>query len=348
MAATHFPWNKLLAWVGGLTAILTLFFSLRDFTGFFTSTSGRRQEVETLLATAALQKEHGQFAAAWNALAQADTMGQLGDKVTMAREDLAMRWLEDGHGGGADNSLSGLADLVSPVLAKGAATATGHRKADLLAHLGWAEFYHWRGGAREAHPEDYYRQSLGTDPANPYGHAMLAHWILWNHQSLDSARSHFAAALISDSSRVFVRSLEIGGYSSLQSPAGNIELVRVVAEMQQRKEMVSEEARKALWDLHWSCFVTTLAECDAAKLRGGISAAEHLATWEYAMNGSEFPAAKGVQYEFVEARLEEAAGDGGQAAARYHRIEPEAKAYDTRIRQRIAEGIKRTAAAGRP
>jgi hypothetical protein len=343
MTTPHFSWNKLLAWVGGITAIITLFFSLREFTGFFTSNAGRRQDVETLLASAALQSGHGQYRAAWDALAQADTLGQLEDKVTVARQDLAMRWLEDGHGTGADNSLGALADLVSPVLAKGAANASGNRKADLIAHLGWAEFYHWRDGARDSHPDEYYRQALGIDPGNGYAHAMLAHWTLWNHQSLDSVRSHFAAALSTDSARAFVRSLEIGGYRSLESLPGNTELVRVVAEMKRHREPVPVDAQGGFWDVHWSCFVTTLAECDAARLRGALPAAEHLATWDWLMAGSGFPAAKGLQYELVEARLEEAAGQTAEAAAIYRKIQPEAKEYDTRIKARIAEGLKRTA-----
>ena len=343
MTSSGMSWNRILAWVGGITAVITLFFSLREFTGIFTSSSGRRHQVETLLASAALQSGHGQYRAAWDALAQADTMGQLGDKVTAAREDLAMRWLEDGHGIGADNPLGALADLVTPVLSKGAASATGARKADLIAHLGWAEFYHWRSGAREARPEEYYRQALGIAPTNPYGHAMLAHWMLWNHQSLDSARSHFAAAVGTDSARAFVRSLEVGAYGNLQSATGNTELIRVVAEMKQHGEPQPVDAQGAFWDAHWSCFITTLAECDAARLRGTVPAAEHLETWNWLMASNGFPAAKGLQYELVEARLEEAAGKTAEASAIYRKIEPGAKEYEPRLRARIAEGIKRTA-----
>ncbi|MEO8029673.1 MAG: hypothetical protein ABJC74_17745 [Gemmatimonadota bacterium] len=340
--SSSFSWNRILAWAGGITVLITLFFSLRDFTGFFSSHTANRQEVASLLATAALQSGHGDYRSAWDVLAQADTMGQLEDRVTAAREALAMDWLRSGHGTGPDHSLGALATLVSPVLSKGAAGASDAHKADLLAHLGWAEFYQWRGGDRQVHPDEYYHQALQLSPTNPYAHAMLAHWLLWNHQVPDSATQHFSAALATDSARPFIRTLQIAAYGNLRSPVGDAATLNVLADMHSRGEPVPIDAREPVWGMHWSCFITTLADCDAERLRGPVSPEDHLATWDWVMAGGGYPEAKGIQYEYVEARLREAAGQTAVAAATYKAINAKAAEYESRFRARIAEGLRRT------
>ena len=78
-------------------------------------------------------------------------------------------------------------DLVKrtlPVLARGASDAKGERLANLLAHMGWADYL--RGGLAGSggpDPEKHYRTALEADPANVYAHAM------WGFELLRDARS---------------------------------------------------------------------------------------------------------------------------------------------------------------
>lgn len=50
----------------------------------------------------------------------------------------------------------------------GANTSSGARKADLLAHLGWAYFLKQRDGDDSLRPETEYKEALTADADNPY------------------------------------------------------------------------------------------------------------------------------------------------------------------------------------
>jgi hypothetical protein len=73
--------------------------------------------------------------------------------------------------------------------------SNGSRRADLLAHQGWATFLLWRDGDRSLRPQDRYREALAIDADNPYANAMLAHWTLWTGDDVDEAVRLFGAGL---------------------------------------------------------------------------------------------------------------------------------------------------------
>ena len=102
--------------------------------------------------------------------------------------------------------------------------ARGPRKADLLAHLGWADFLRWREGQRQLDPADRYRQALAVDPSNVYAHAMLGHWLLWSSDSVVDANRHFDAALQSGRERPFVRRLQLAGLGNKHDAVTDIQM----------------------------------------------------------------------------------------------------------------------------
>ena len=69
-----------------------------------------------------------------------------------AQEDVAMEWIRNVR---VENDKSSFGDAIKPALAivdAALPTETGPRRADLLAHTGWATFLLWRDGDRRLNP----------------------------------------------------------------------------------------------------------------------------------------------------------------------------------------------------
>ena len=121
----------------------------------------RRQqnaEVAALLGRSRAQIDAGDHASAWKTLEQANAVAPTSRDVFSAQEQLAMKRLRGaglryGSGGRARDE-----DLVAttlPVPHRGASDAKGERLANLLAHMGWADYL--RGGLawlRRARPRE--------------------------------------------------------------------------------------------------------------------------------------------------------------------------------------------------
>src|SRR5262245_6026820 len=100
-------------------------------------------EVTTLLKQSRSQIDSGDQASAWKSLEQANALAPASRDVFVAQEQLAMERL---RGAGLRSSSGSrardedLARTMLPVLTRGASEAKGERLANLLAHMGWAEY----------------------------------------------------------------------------------------------------------------------------------------------------------------------------------------------------------------
>lgn len=232
-------------WVGAVSAILALLFSVQRLVVMISDAREKSARIAELLQTAGTQREGGHYAEAWQTLEQAAALDDDRPAVRDAQEDLAMEWLRHARAT-QDQTFGDIVAMVSPVLSRGAATAAApQRRADLTAHLGWADFLLWREGRHELRPEDRYRSALELDPANVYAHAMWAHWILWRRGSPEEARAHFAQAIAAERERAYVRELEAAAWLNL-GDAGEAELVRLAAAMSGAGESLAAEVRRRL------------------------------------------------------------------------------------------------------
>ena len=135
-----------------------------------------------------------------------------------------MQWLRDGRPG-PGRGFSEIVDRVVPGLERAVAepAAAGQRRADLLAHLGWARFLKSRDGVITADPAADYARALAADPRNAYAHAFWGHWILWQHGDLAAAMRHFADALTDGRAkggdvRAWMRSLQVAALRNQRWP----------------------------------------------------------------------------------------------------------------------------------
>jgi tetratricopeptide (TPR) repeat protein len=253
-----------LKWVGVVTLLLSVLLLMNQASKVFAEIRDRQRQVGELQAMADRQQRAGEFQDAWASLERAAATVDQGSylaklasrpeverqAVRSAREDLAMAWVERASAAGGAR-FSDTVDPLIPTLTRGADTAAGRRKADLLAHVGWAQFLKSRdGGAESVDPEPFYRQALEADPSNPYAHAHLGHWLAWKRQPIDDATAHFDAALASGRVRPYVRGVQLAALQLARTGTSQAAYLAAVADMVRNQEPVEPAVRNAVFALY--------------------------------------------------------------------------------------------------
>ncbi len=200
--------------------------------------------VEAALAEAAAQQRRNQYT---DALATLASARQLSDSAAVRRmqEDVAMDLIRNvrvqAGGTFVEAIKSGLA-VVDAALP----TTTGARRADLLAHSGWASFLMWRDGNKRLDPTALYREALKVDPDNPYANAMLAHWMISRDDDVARGTRLFVKAEEDRRAIEAVRQLEWGAYGNSSSDEADVERVRLADRMRRAGERLNDRQQSAL------------------------------------------------------------------------------------------------------
>lgn len=240
-------WASALRWVGGITATISLVLGAQQLSTWVGDALQRRREAAKQVDVARQQASRGDFAEAWKSLESAAGL-QPGDQVESARVDIAFAWLQEGRPG-PGRPFSVITDAVTPALDRALLNASGSRRADLLAHLGWATFLRLRDGAR-GDPAARYREALAIDPTNAYANAMLGHWMMWTDDGIDAARERFTAALSSaGEKRPFIRRLHIAALTNRGGDPADAELLRTADQMRRQGEPLEESAAERFYRL---------------------------------------------------------------------------------------------------
>jgi hypothetical protein len=248
-------------WVGIAAALLSFGTAMYELVRSEAQLRERHRSVAEQLAAGHAQQAAGDYAAAWDSLEKASAtaavdgvvakllggLSQERQTIRAAQQDLAMEWLRLAHST-AEHPFSETADKVSGVLISGSEDATGARKADLLAHLGWAYFLKGRSGETGMRPEVPYGEAVAADPTNPYANVFWGHWILWNHGALSDANARFMAALATQRARPEVRRYQLAALANVHSDEADAEWLRVVADMSKGSEPIDSSIQSALYD----------------------------------------------------------------------------------------------------
>jgi hypothetical protein len=361
MAETGKLGATVLKWAGGITALLSLLFALQQLTQLISDTRERKRSTAELYDTGKLQQSAADYAAAWSSFEQGLSAAQPGGQLAKltgqldkerrdlraAQEDLAMEWLQNIRVSlTAGESFTDAVAPLAPVLTRGITAASGSRKADLLAHFGWANFLRWREGRRELNPETQYQQALQIDSLNPYAHANLGHWLLWtrSERALPEAKAHFATALRAKRARIDVRSKQVAAIEGLGTD-GEPEYIRVLADMRRQNEPVGARTRSRLWAAYWSVCRPRYSgsQVDPAPfqaIHGAIPIEEHVAIFQTLFSGDEFDRWRARERDACLATLLEASGRRSEALRLWTAVR-EVDSSDATWRERANQAIKR-------
>jgi hypothetical protein len=250
------PLAGAMKWVGIITALISFGGALYGLIHSSGELRDHKRVFGEQLKSGQMRGAAGDFAGAWDSFTHAEaTVAEEGvfakllgglsaeqRRVRTAEEDLAMEWLRSSRVP-EGTQFSSIADRLVGALTVGANASSGERKADLLAHLGWAYFLKQRDGDSNLHPDAEYKEAVQTDSKNPYANVFWGHWILWNHGSLNDASEKFADALSSDRARSVVRYFQLAALANVRSNDGDAAWLRAVSDMQAASEKVDSSVR---------------------------------------------------------------------------------------------------------
>lgn len=271
-----------------------------------------RAELQAAELAAAVQLcEAGSHAVAWK---QFDALigTRPGDEaVRTGREDCGMRWLREARVAGEKETFGALVAPIQPVLAQGMAAARGQRRADLAAHLGWADFLRSRDGVAGGDPPALYQAALADDAGNVYAHSMWAHWRVWHGARLDEAvRQHFEAAAKSNRDRPWLRRMQFA-VAMLRGELNGYTL-EVLNQMRAAGEQPDTNQRDLVWRrlIDWGL---TATEPEREVLLGFLGPADALATFEWLYPTEQMVADRQPLHRFALALLKARAGRHDEA-----------------------------------
>jgi hypothetical protein len=250
------PFGAVMKWVGIVTALISFGTALLALIHSAGELRDHKRVFGEQLKSGQAQAAAGDFAGAWDSFTHAETtvvdegvfsklLGGLSaeqQEVRTAEQDLAMAWLRNGRVP-EGSQFSVIADKLVNVLTIGANASSGARKADLLAHLGWAYFLKHRDGDESLRPETEYKEAVAADAKNPYANVFWGHWILWNHGPLNDANERFAIALSTDRARSVARHFQLAALGNVRSDDTDAAWLRVVSDMQAGSEKIDSSVR---------------------------------------------------------------------------------------------------------
>jgi hypothetical protein len=248
--------GAVMKWVGIITALVSFGTGLYALAHSASELRDHKRVFQEQLKSGQAQEAAGDFAGAWDSFTHAEAtvadegvfaklLGGLSAEqreIRTAEQDIAMEWLRNGRVP-EGSQFSVIADKLVNVLMIGANTSSGGRKADLLAHLGWAYFLKQRDGSESLRPDSEYKEAVIADAKNPYANVFWGHWILWNHGPLNDANERFALALSTDRARSVVRHFQLAALANVRSNDSDAAWLRVVSDMQAGGEKIGSSLR---------------------------------------------------------------------------------------------------------
>ena len=277
----------------------------------------------TALAAATQLCESGNHALAWQRFTEIGKERPEPPAARRAQEDCAMRWLREIRVQADKESFTGIVERVLPVLAEGAAAATGQRAADLRAHMGWADHLRTREGAGGLDPQAHYRKALALDADNVYAHTMAGHLTMVQRGPIDEARRHFKVALDGDREHAWVRGMQFAALLYYTPGAGQIEAARAASDMRQRGETIEPALRERLWTAVY--YDTLLSRERRAGFVDAIDDADAVATFLWLFPEAAVRPDRRALWRYLLASLEEAAGERSSARTRFESLRDEFK-----------------------
>jgi hypothetical protein len=214
-----------------------------------------------------------------------------------------------------NQKFSEVVDLIEPLLQRGAANATGARKADLLSHIGWGIFLRHRDGFFAGDPEQLYKEALKADAHNSYALANWGHWELWNGSDhLESAEQHFRSALAAGTrARPYVRKIQLSALENNHYESCEAELLRQVNDMRKHGEPIDERTKSDVYSIYYFTFAGN-EQVSIKKLLTAAPPAEQVTTFQALFFVPDFDSSKIPSRQAYLAFLQEAAGQSDESS----------------------------------
>jgi tetratricopeptide (TPR) repeat protein len=317
-----------LKWIGSAAAVVSLLLALNQVTGLLQNFRIHHKEFSEAMKAGEQQQERGDYPAAFESFKRAAELDPIDRRAQMREAQAAMLWLENAHS--RDKSFTELANQLVPVLDKALSNAKGPVAADILAHIGWANFLRYRENQADRDlVARSYQDALRMDPQNPYAHAMSGHWILWNNGTAEAANREFSAALASGRERTFVRHLQLSAFSNEHSETSDAQLLRIASEMRVNKEPIKAADGNNVYNRVFYLRTSDPEGLGQVLARAGLRPEEALATYDWLAAQSAGDQDVRRVREFIVAFLAEMAGNNAEALSKFKALQAELNGQTT-------------------
>jgi hypothetical protein len=209
-----------------------------------------RSETRDLIAAADERLRYSDYEEAWRANTKARQLSPRSEEAAVQQARIAMKWLEDVRLSSAagPQTFSQVVDPLKSALVERLAETRGRDRADIHAHIGWANFLRYRDGLKATGVAEEFDEALREDPENMYGHLMRGFWILWNGRPIDDARADLELALRSDVDPAFADGMVMSALINITTDeymAGAIEFANQIRKTGRNIE--NDDKRRVLW-----------------------------------------------------------------------------------------------------
>ena len=229
--------GDVLKWMGGITALLSLFLLVLQVNNVVSTWTDRQESVAALVRASDLQASTGDYAAAWGLLDQALALEPGSTRVQANRVNLAMLWVRN-FAKSDDRTYSDMLDPLLPSLYLGAVRSSSSERADALAHIGWLNAMKYLDGDGKFSVDEQFAAALVADPDNVFAHTWQATWLFmhvneveYSNPRIDLARTHFDAALATGQRRQWIRRMQLRSYLGTYDNAAKVEGIVLVASL---------------------------------------------------------------------------------------------------------------------
>lgn len=349
-------WTGPLKIAGAISAAISFLLVLNQGTGVVQDFRIHHKEFREAMQAGEQAENRRDYRAAFDSFKHATDLDPIDRKAQDRQTEAAMLWLEDfdpipdtsiADDPAEDRSVVDVANLALPVFDKALARARGPAAADILAHVGWANFLRYREGVREGVTvEENFRQALEKDHANVYAHAMWGFWILWHGGDLDAANQQFSAALATGRKKGYVRDLQLAALVHRHNGETDADELRVANEMRKNGEPISDRQCHDILD---DTIGDRLDEHQRlVAILSVLPAQEMQATFDWLNAGKITSTDEKQAYSpFIAANLLEIAGDRAGALTIYRGLQKDPRTRSITLLSVVNDAIKRLE-AGKP
>jgi hypothetical protein len=168
-----------------------------------------------------------------------------------------MKWLEDVHlsSSGGPQHFSDVVDPLKAALVERLATTHGREKADLHAHIGWANFLRYRDGRPKTDIREEFDAAIREDPDNLYGHVMRGFWVLWEAGPIEKALGDLDIALRSSVDPAFSDRLILTGLTNSTSDDATAAAIEYADKIRMAGRNIDDSTKRRLIYCYTACLV---------------------------------------------------------------------------------------------
>ena len=322
--------GPVLKWVAGLTAVITFIVATKQLNDIVKQWRDREAAVKQYVQAAKMQMELKDYPGAWRLVKQGLVISPESHIALDQEVDVAMAWLREIWLHKGKKNLTEILDPLMLALWRGMFSEDAKRSADVIAHMGWANFLRTIDGDSSYEIDEYFKRSIERDPNNTYAHLFWGYWILdrrnrikYEGDRLGIAKGHFAAALKTNRERQFVAGECLYALSRSYIKGANVEAIKMAHDLRESNEQIESSNRAGGLELFGDVYKTQFKEGDFLdQLFKQLLPKDVLATYLWLSKDFDFvdkrPFGMGSEnHGFVIALLTEATGDLQSALDEY-------------------------------